>query len=180
MSERLYFAYGSNINLDQMARRCPNAEVVAPVALNGYRLLFRGDFPNHGVATIMPAPTKQVKGLLWRLTPECEQNLDYYEGFPHLYEKKNVTVMDKAGNKYTVMAYVMTRELERKPSYPSILYCTGIAQGYEQNGIPLKGLQDALNYCRKEVSERAFHSMCLHSESITATPHRKSPKEFER
>lgn len=74
--ERLYFAYGSNINLDQMERRCPNAEVVGPVTLNGYRLLFRGGYPNHGVATIAPDPTKQVKGLLWRLTPECEQSLD--------------------------------------------------------------------------------------------------------
>ena len=43
-TERLYFAYGSNINLDQMAFRCPAAQVVSPVTLNGYRLLFRGDY----------------------------------------------------------------------------------------------------------------------------------------
>lgn len=66
MSERLYFAYGSNINLNQMARRCPGAEVIGPATLNGYRLAFRAQ---SGVATIIPAPTKQVKGLLWRLTP---------------------------------------------------------------------------------------------------------------
>ena len=41
MEERLYFAYGSNINLDQMAFRCPNAEVEGPVTLDGYRLAFR-------------------------------------------------------------------------------------------------------------------------------------------
>ena len=58
MPERLYFAYGSNINLDQMAFRCPAAQVVSPVTLNGYRLLFRG------VATIVPDPVAQVKGLL--------------------------------------------------------------------------------------------------------------------
>lgn len=149
--ERLYFAYGSNINLDQMERRCPNAEVVAPVTLNGYRLLFRGGYPNHGVATIAPDPTKQVKGLLWRLTPECEQSLDHYEGFPHFYGKETVTVMDKAGNAYPVMAYIMTQEFEREPSYPSMSYYTGIAQGYEQNGIPMKTLDTALKYCRMEV-----------------------------
>lgn len=33
----LYFAYGSNINLDQMAYRCPAAEVVGPVVLENYR-----------------------------------------------------------------------------------------------------------------------------------------------
>ncbi len=151
MPERLYFAYGSNINLDQMARRCPKAEVICPVTLNGYRLLFRGGYPNNGVATITPSSMHQVKGLLWKLTPECEQSLDHYEGFPHFYGKENVTVMDKAGNTYTVMAYIMTREYEREPAYPSISYYTGIAQGYEQNGIPLKTLKDALKYCRMEV-----------------------------
>ena len=28
MAKRLYFAYGSNINLEQMAVRCPAAQVV--------------------------------------------------------------------------------------------------------------------------------------------------------
>ena len=180
MPERLYFAYGSNINLDQMERRCPNAEVAGPVTLNGYRLLFRGGYPNNGVATIAPDPTKQVKGLLWRLTQECEQSLDHYEGFPHFYGKETVTVMDKAGNEYTVMAYIMTREFEREPSYPSISYYTGIAQGYEQNDIPLRGLRDALNYCQKEVNERYAHSTRPRSRPTTAPPRRRKPQDFER
>ena len=42
MNEKtLYFAYGSNLNLDQMARRCPDAEPVGRVRLDGYRLAFR-------------------------------------------------------------------------------------------------------------------------------------------
>ncbi len=178
--ERLYFAYGSNINLDQMARRCPNAEAVATVTLNGYRLLFRGSFPDNGVATIAPDPTKQVKGLLWKLTPECEQSLDRYEGFPYLYGKEDVTVMDKDGNAYTVMAYIMTREYDLQPSYPSVPYYTGIARGYEQNGLPLKGLRDALSYCQKEIDERYADSTRLRSGPATVPPRRKSPKDFER
>ena len=31
----LYFAYGSNINLEQMAWRCPGAEVFGPAVLGG-------------------------------------------------------------------------------------------------------------------------------------------------
>ena len=38
MAERLYFAYGSNINLEQMAVRCPAAQVVGPAVLDGYEL----------------------------------------------------------------------------------------------------------------------------------------------
>ena len=42
MKESYYFAYGSNMNLDQMAYRCPAASVVEKVKLEGYRLTFCG------------------------------------------------------------------------------------------------------------------------------------------
>lgn len=45
---RLYIAYGSNINLEQMSNRCPNSKVVGKEMLKGYELEFRG------VATIVP------------------------------------------------------------------------------------------------------------------------------
>ena len=40
MADKLYFAYGSNINLEQMDYRCPDATVVGPVVLENYELLF--------------------------------------------------------------------------------------------------------------------------------------------
>ena len=52
--EKLYFAYGSNMNLNQMAFRCPDAEVVESVRLEGYRLAFRTNGGGNGVATILP------------------------------------------------------------------------------------------------------------------------------
>ena len=42
IEERYYFAYGSNMNLEQMKYRCPAAEVVENVRLEDYRLAFRG------------------------------------------------------------------------------------------------------------------------------------------
>lgn len=41
MKEKLYVAYGSNINLEQMAFRCPNSEVVGTAMLQGYELQFK-------------------------------------------------------------------------------------------------------------------------------------------
>mgnify|MGYP000255432933 CR=1 FL=1 len=37
----LYAAYGSNINLEQMAYRCPNSTVAGAAMLKGYELQFR-------------------------------------------------------------------------------------------------------------------------------------------
>ena len=42
-NEQLYFAYGSNINLEQMAWRCPGAEVFGPAVLEGYEPCGRCD-----------------------------------------------------------------------------------------------------------------------------------------
>ena len=51
---KLYFAYGSNINLDQMAQRCPDAQVVGPVTLENYELLFRGNLRGAGWPPSLP------------------------------------------------------------------------------------------------------------------------------
>lgn len=47
---RLYAAYGSNMNIEQMARRCPTARVVGKGVIKGYELVFRG-LPNNAYAT---------------------------------------------------------------------------------------------------------------------------------
>ena len=53
--DKLYLAYGSNINLDQMDYRCPDASVVGPVVLENYELLFR----RGGFATIAPCEAER-------------------------------------------------------------------------------------------------------------------------
>ena len=154
MAEKLYFAYGSNINLEQMAYRCPAAEAVGPVILENYELLFRGNTKGNGVATIAHKEGCRVHGLLWRITPACEQSLDLYEGYPRLYEKEPVTVRDNKGRQFTVMAYVMTGD-ERwmSPTMPSAFYYRGIQDGYRQNGLPLSKLKQAWEYCAKELDQ---------------------------
>lgn len=48
-----YIAYGSNLNLEQMARRCPTAKVIGAGEIRDHELLFRG-YPKSAVATVEP------------------------------------------------------------------------------------------------------------------------------
>ena len=137
----MYFAYGSNINLDQMAYRCPAAQVVGPVVLEGYELLFRGNASGNGVATIKPKDGQQVHGLLWRITPGCERSLDLYEGYPHLYRKENLSVTMDGGER-DIMAYVMTGE--REYGVPARSYYETIARGYADAGFDTGVLNEAV------------------------------------
>ena len=51
------------MDLDQMAYRCPKAEVVEIVRLEGYRLTFAA--AGSGLATIFPEEGSHVDGVLW-------------------------------------------------------------------------------------------------------------------
>lgn len=149
MSEKkLYFAYGSNINLEQMACRCPDAQVVGPVTLEGWELLFR----RGGFATIAPKEGERVTGLLWSLTQSCERSLDFYEGYPRFYDKRMVTVRDGDGRSLSVMAYIMDERF-REPILPTDTYYNGILEGYQQNGLPVAALKKAWEHAVQEVHQ---------------------------
>jgi hypothetical protein len=143
IAKQYYFAYGSNTNLNQMAQRCPQAARVCAVTLPNYALGFNGKQSGWGVANIRRRNGSAVDGLLWAITPECERSLDRYEGFPHLYEKRNVMVYDADGAKYKAMVYVMTSAYA-EPALPERSYYAGIMEGFQQNGIASGSLETAL------------------------------------
>lgn len=147
MEETLYFAYGSNINLEQMEHRCPDALLVGPVTLQNYELQFRGS----GFATVAPKKDCVVHGLLWKLTPSCEQSLDRYEGYPRYYIKEAVTVQTADGSKIPVMAYIMAEPMCRQPALPSPYYYRVIQRGFEANGLPVESLEEVWNRTIDEI-----------------------------
>jgi len=136
----VYLAYGSNLNLKQMAYRCPTARVLGQAKLNGYRLLFRGG--NGGaVATIEKQKGESVPVLLWRIMPYDEEALDRYEGYPHLYRKETVKVRFK-GQWVPAMAYIMNDG--RPQGAPSRYYYEVIRQGYMDAGFDISILDKAV------------------------------------
>lgn len=150
METKIYAAYGSNMNLEQMAVRCPASKVIGTGVLEDYKLTFRGLYK--GVANIEPCKGKEVPVVLWEITEDCEAALDMYEGYPRLYEKKEVKV--KIGSKVKkVMVYVMAEEYTNKPSLPTDYYYSVIAKGYQDNGLDLETLKQAHLECLKEVGQ---------------------------
>ncbi len=151
MEHAMYFAYGSNMNLDQMAYRCPAAEAVCTAKLEGYELFFAGR-PGNGVASIRPKQGGTVVGVLWKLTEACEKSLDHYEGFPALYGKETVRVRGSDGTEYRVTAYTMQEPYSRIPAMPSMGYLAGILAGCEQNGVDEKPILRAVLDTDRELS----------------------------
>lgn len=141
------------MNLEQMDFRCPAARAVGAVRLDNYRLAFCGKVPGCGVATILPEEGSHVDGVLWEITPECERNLDRYEGYPHLYGKEMACVKDKAGMEMEVMVYTINSPYKEHPSSPSRLYLDGILEGCRQNGIRISSVWEAVKRTCAEEKE---------------------------
>lgn len=154
MNKKLYFAYGSNMNLEQMEFRCPDAEVVGNVQLKDYRLAFCGQPSGCGVATILPEKGSIVDGVLWKITPSCEVSLDRYEGYPHLYGKETIAVHDVQGRVRVAAVYTMNAPYRYCPAVPSDIYLKGIIEGCDQNAIPSKPVMDAVKRTMSEVRKR--------------------------
>ena len=150
MEETLYFAYGSNINLEQMEHRCPDAQLVGPVTLQNYELQFRGS----GFATVSPKKGSVVHGLLWKLTPKSEQALDRYEGYPSFYYKTEMTLDVKGirtGKLRRRRAFVYIMREERPYGVPANSYLSICGQGYRFFGFPVDKLLEACRYSRERM-----------------------------
>lgn len=126
-NKKLYVAYGSNLHLEQMRYRCPDAKVYGTGVLKNYSLTFWGNSRGNGVATVLPNSDTDVPVALWEISASDECHLDMYEGFPHLYRKENIDVLMDDGTTVTGMIYLMNRGV---PTMPSDYYYNVIASGY--------------------------------------------------
>lgn len=139
-SENLYIAYGSNLNLPQMAFRCPTAKVVGASEIKGYELLFRGGRKS-AVATVEPLKGSSVSVLLWKLKERDLQSLDRYEGFPSFY-RKEILEVELRGKTVPAMVYIMN---DGHPfGSPSDYYLNTILEGYQSAGFDTEFLEQAM------------------------------------
>lgn len=146
-----YISYGSNMNIPQMAFRCPNTKKYGNGKLIGWKLVF-----NYHADIIYTGRKKDVVPVVvWELTDEKDMlSLDRYEGYPNYYIKKKINVIMDDGEKLKAMVYVMANE--RKGVFPpTASYFQCIRDGYVDNGIDTTPLYDAAKHCvkRKNITE---------------------------
>src|SRR5262249_49781979 len=143
----LYFAYGSNLDPEQMQSRCPGYSVVGLGALRDYRLAFPL-YSNHwqgGVSSIQLAHGGPGWGVLYELTEEHLKTLDGYEEFRGQGDQHNVYDRDQVSVELTrpddgsfprrVRAWTYIAR-PAKPSPPSRRYLDTILRGARHHRLP--------------------------------------------
>jgi|HubBroStandDraft_1064217.scaffolds.fasta_scaffold191975_2 gamma-glutamylcyclotransferase (GGCT)/AIG2-like uncharacterized protein YtfP len=111
---RPYFAYGSNMDHEQMSARCSGATPLATAVLAAHRFVIN----SQGVATVVSDPVLRVHGLLWSLTDQHESDLDEYEGVAEgIYRKEKRQVTVASGERVEALIYVAA-DCEEGPAQP--------------------------------------------------------------
>lgn len=148
MNKFLYIAYGSNLNIRQMAYRCPFAAPVGVSEIKGYELRFRGSRSGNYL-TIEPEPHGKVPVAIWAVSGEDLKRLDTYEGYPHFYRREYCKVKVK-GKYQKAIVYIMNDGRSYGP--PSNAYMATCLEGYKDFGFDPEYLYKAVRKS-KELKE---------------------------
>lgn len=143
---KLYVAYGSNLNKQQMKGRCPDAKFVGTGVIENYELQFKGSL--YGAhATIAPKEGASVPVGLWTIQSRDESRLDMYEGYRktgyRYYDKEQVRVNMTNGGSVIGMVYIMDQRMDFGQPTPG--YYDTVREGYANCGLDETVLEQALN-----------------------------------
>ena len=156
--EVFYAAYGSNLDLERMAARCPRSKPIGTAALEGWRLLFKRSASGF-YATIEQDANSRVPLAIYRMTDSDEARLDSYEGCPHWYYTRDLLLKVRGLSGRMLkkprrcIAYILRED--RPLGAPSAEYYRLLDGGYERWGVekePLhRALEDSIGYAAADA-----------------------------
>jgi phage replication-related protein YjqB (UPF0714/DUF867 family) len=128
-----YFAYGSNLCMQQMARRCPGAVNPRPALLADHDWLIN----QRGVATVEPFDGSEVHGVVWQVTDHDLATLDSAEGVPVRYRRDRLVVHTDQG---PAEAWVyIDHRVDPGPPRPG--YLERIVDGAVHHDLPFRWIE---------------------------------------
>jgi gamma-glutamylcyclotransferase (GGCT)/AIG2-like uncharacterized protein YtfP len=129
----LYAAYGSNMDPQQMASRCPHSPRLGTGWLPGWRITFGGEGWDGALPTLAEEAGQQVFVALYDVTPKDEAALDQWESATTgLYRKVRVRVATGDGEQ-TAWVYLLN---DFEGGIPSAMTLGIMADAAEAAGAP--------------------------------------------
>jgi gamma-glutamylcyclotransferase (GGCT)/AIG2-like uncharacterized protein YtfP len=153
----LYFAYGSNLDWDQMRDRCPSARYLGNARLADHQLVISRKSIGRGcgVADVIPSVGESVWGVIYEISDADAASLDRDEGYragrkANAYDriaKEVVAIQD--GTQRTIRVQTYVASAQPNPPAPSRKYLDQIITGARHWQLPeeyierLKGIRVA-------------------------------------
>jgi gamma-glutamylcyclotransferase (GGCT)/AIG2-like uncharacterized protein YtfP len=141
----LYFAYGSNLDWNQMRERCPSARFVCRAKLGDHRLAFtrKSKCRGCGVADVLPADGHDVWGVVYQLDERDIGQLDKSEGFrpgrplkENAYFRTECHVLNEGDKEKPLLVTTYIANKEKNPPLPNSEYKGLIVEGAKYWHLP--------------------------------------------
>lgn len=160
---KYYLAYGSNLNREQMAHRCPGAIPVGTGYIEGYRLMYKGS-SSGAYLTIEKAKGHRVPVGVWCVDEADEKALDRYEGCPTFYYKKSMTITVKMdyGARIELECFVYIMHEDRRFEPPQRSYVETCEKGYKDFGFDMRYLDEAFGYTVRNLPSYRGGTVWVH------------------
>ena len=128
-----YFAYGSNMDVEAMARRCPRAKPLGLARLARHQLAIMRE----GWLTAVRDPSSDVHGVLWDASFADMRALDQYEQLASgLYAKAQQPVIGERGAKQALVYF----GANSGPGVAAADYIAGVLAAARHWRLPHEGL----------------------------------------
>jgi gamma-glutamylcyclotransferase (GGCT)/AIG2-like uncharacterized protein YtfP len=148
----LYFAYGSNLDPQQLRQRCPSARFVAVAKLPDHRLAFTRYAKDRGCGTCdgVPELSQDIWGVVFEISEEDLGTMDASEGYvsgrpltenAYLREQREVYRDGKQEQPILVWLYFANRQ--PNAPLPNAAYKEQLVAGASYWGLP-KAYQEKL------------------------------------
>ena len=134
-----YFAYGSNMCIEQMGYRCPEANKLSNAKLNNYEFVIN----RHGLATLVVKQGAGAEGVLWSISESDKATLDVYEGLEsNLYSLHKMSVETCNGATQALIYIATNQDLGR----PALAYMEPIVNAARHHGFSETYVQSLENW----------------------------------
>lgn len=147
----LYFAYGSNLDWDQMRGRCPSAKFCAIAVLPDHRLAFtrRSKCRDCGVADVVPAKGHNVWGVVYEISEQDIGSLDKSEGYrpgraENAYDRREHKVFKSDDEQSALRVLIYFANQQENPPLPNQEYKDQILKGARFWQLPRGYIRDVL------------------------------------
>jgi len=148
--DALYFAYGSNLNVEDWERWCAShghrmgmLRAVGKASLPDHELAFTRYSPARecGVLDARPRVGSVVRGVLFEVSDAGWEALDHKEGHPTGYRRTPCTLIGPDGEEVSATTYTVREPVEHVA--PSDAYLELVGAGYRTHGLDTRELADA-------------------------------------
>jgi hypothetical protein len=150
----LVFTYGEFMNSYNIKFRCPDALSLGMATLKGYQFMIN----SKGTASIVPAQGKEVQGVIWRVTPLDEREIDISEGYDEdpgksRCDKLPLPVSMSSGMPATAKVYI---DKDTEPGTPNQGYIQKVITGAVEHALDKSYIDAELRKWKPKVSRETF------------------------